>query len=190
MLGVLDRAATLWEEAYELRRRELPREHLDMATSLQSLAVLRFSQYKFAEGAELAEEALAIRRKLLDADDPLVDESRLSLATILGIVAPHGYLKDSPRAVALCRESVEWHRKYFGPKHPQTALAMLGLAGTLLNCYPDSPDPEQEATKLILTANPILLKDPATKIMGQTSRDSKTLSLNQDSATAKQLLPR
>ena len=185
-LGAIEQATVLWEEAFELRRKQLPREHAEMATSLHSLALLRFGQYRFAEAAALAEEAFAIRRKLLGNDDPLVDDSRLALATVLGVAHPHGFAKDFPRAVTLCRESVEWHRKHYGFKHRQTALAMLGLAGTLLNGQPAGTNVQekatelQEAMKLVAQATPILLKDPATKAMGQTiSRfQGAVLSLN------------
>ncbi len=167
-LGMIEKAEVLLQEALELRGRHLPREHLDTASNLHSIGLLRFSQQQFVESASCLEEALAIRRKLLGADHELVDASRMALAIVFALVQPHGYA-DIPEATKLCRDSLAWRRKHFGNAHRETAVGMLGLAGSLLqgSVFANWQNRENfEAARLILEATPILLSDPATKSLG------------------------
>jgi tetratricopeptide (TPR) repeat protein len=160
-IGMIEKAEGLLQEALELRQRHLPREHLDVATSLHSIGVLRLAQARPAEGGTAVREALTIRRKLLSEDHPLVDDSRMLLATILGLYRPDGS-RDAVEALELARVTLAWRRKHLGDANAQTALAMVVVAGTLLTVEPSGA----EAPNLIRDATPILLKDPATKLMG------------------------
>ena len=162
LFGYLKGAFTgaLLEEALDLRRQHLPREHLDTASSLHSISILRFAQGRYTECAAAAREALAIRRKLLGDNHEQVDVSKLTLAMFIGL-APGSY-SDTQDAVRLPRESIEWRRSHFGNAHLETAFAILVLAGTLIN-----QGANDEASKLVLEATPIFLTDPATKPVGQ-----------------------
>lgn len=159
-LGLLEQADALLHEALELRQQHLPRDHLDMASSLHSIGMLRFSQYRFAESAVAYEEALSTRQRLLGNDNESVDLTRVALATLLGLGSPTR--ESVTRAVGLWRDSLAWRKTHYGPQHAQTAMVKLGLAGALL--YDNAT--QAEALQLILEATPVLLKDPATKEAG------------------------
>ena len=159
-LGLIEKAEVLLQEAHELRQRHLPHEHLDIATSLHSIGVLRLAQVRPEESVAALREALAIRRKLLGEDDPLVNDSRALLASVLSLYRPGGH-KDAVDAVELARATLEWGRKHLGDAHTQTALTKILLAGTLMGVGESA-----EAASLIRNATPFLLGDPATKQIG------------------------
>ncbi len=160
-MGMIEKAEVLLQEAFELRQKHLPREHPDMANSWHSIGVLRLAQFRFLESASAGKEALAIRRKLLGDDHELVDDTRMALATVLGLFLPEG-LEGAQEAVRLWRETLAWRRRHLGNAHRETAVAMVGLAGALLN----GSDNANEAPRLVLEATPILLKDPTTNSLG------------------------
>jgi serine/threonine-protein kinase len=62
-LGLYDRAAPLINQAYQLRR-EHPREHSELATSLNSLGALCTKQGKLAEAEQHLHQALEIQQQL------------------------------------------------------------------------------------------------------------------------------
>ena len=132
-MGMIEKAEALLQDAFELRQKHLPRQHLEMASSLHSMGMLRFSQLRFPESESNLEESLAIRRKLLGNDHALVAASITSVATILSLLRPGEDLaRDVRQAESLWRESLAWHLKHFGDAHIRTALAKFGLGGTLL----------------------------------------------------------
>ncbi|MEX0679638.1 MAG: tetratricopeptide repeat protein [Pirellulales bacterium] len=159
-VGMTDKADALLQEAMELRREHLPREHLDIASGLHSIGVLRFIQGRPEECAQALEESLAIRRKLLGEDHELVDTSRMAVGALLGFIAPRGP-SDELEAIRLCRDTLAWRRKHYGNSHHKTAIAMCALAGALL-----PTNQQDESARLILEATPILLNDPLTKSLG------------------------
>jgi len=161
-LGMMNNAKTLLEEALEIRKTHLGPENLDTAGSLHNIGVLQFARYQFGESANSFTESLSIRRKLLGDDHELVDASRLALSIVLGMRKPHGWERDVPEAVKLARRSLEWRSERYGKTHRETALAMLVLAGCLLN----GGGKEIEASKLLRQAAPILADDPLTKPLG------------------------
>ncbi len=165
-LGKMERAETLLQEAYDLRQRNLPREHLDMASSLHSIGILRTLQRRYADGAAALREAMQTRRKLLGDDHELVDKSRWMLATILIISKPGGAEHDVPEALELERETLAWHRSHLGNSHIETAFSMLGLATALLETAATDQSANAEAAQLILEATPLLLRDERTKPIG------------------------
>ena len=161
-LGMREEAESLLEESLLLRRAHLPREHLDVASSLHSIGVLRMAQYRFSESVTASEESLAIRRHLLGDDHELVDQSRVALGTLLGGGSPTGQWHDIPRFIELWRESVAWRKLHYGDKHRETAYAMLGLGGSLLW----DPTRQAEAMKWVMEATPILRDDPISRTFG------------------------
>ena len=160
-LGLFEKAETLLFEAFELRQKHLPREHLDVASSLHSIGTLRYEQSKRDESALALREAIAIRRKLLGEDHLLVDNSRLALSFLLATYYPGGS-PEMVEAVKLARESLAWRRKHFGNTHRQTGFGMILLGATLLF----NGENTEEGLKLMLEAKPILSSDPTTKPIG------------------------
>ena len=105
-LGMREQSEELLEEAMSLRLAHLPREHLEVASSLYSLAVLRLAQYRFSESAAALDESLAIRRHLLGENHELVDQCRVGLGVLLGGGSPTGQWRDIPRFIKLWEDSV------------------------------------------------------------------------------------
>src|SRR5581483_3397229 len=75
-------AQTLHERALTVAERALGPDHLDVAHSLNDLAVVHWYQGRYAEAQELNERALTIRERMLGADHPLVAKSANTLAII------------------------------------------------------------------------------------------------------------
>ena len=62
-------------QALEIRRTKIGEDTLDYAESANDLALLCRDSDQYPEGRKLAEQAVAIRSKLLGAHDPLLAES-------------------------------------------------------------------------------------------------------------------
>ena len=58
------------EEALAIRRKSLPPDHPDIATSLNNLGLVQAELREYAAAKQSYEEALAIRRKSLPPDHP------------------------------------------------------------------------------------------------------------------------
>jgi serine/threonine protein kinase/tetratricopeptide (TPR) repeat protein len=158
-LADLERAETLLQEAYALRKARLPPEHPDLAASAHSLGILRGQQRRHDESTDLLRQALVARRASLGDDNALTDKSRWALALSLSLFSPDAKAREE--ATELTRQTVAWHRAHMGTAHTETAFAILSLAGCLLGTGKN-----QEAATLVLEATPVLLNDPRTKSLG------------------------
>ncbi len=70
------------EEALSIRERIFTPENLDVAQSLNNLAVLRYHEGKLSESADYMRRALAAREKSLGLNHPDTIQSRNNLAAI------------------------------------------------------------------------------------------------------------
>ncbi len=120
-LGSYDRAGPLLEKSVEIRRRELGRDHLDLATSLFHLGQLYTEQHR-EEARGLLEEALAIRERKLGALAPEIAEVLNSLAVL------HGMQGELAEAEPLFRRALEVREKSLGPFAPEVAASLNNLA--------------------------------------------------------------
>jgi eukaryotic-like serine/threonine-protein kinase len=82
-LGEYDRAVPVLEEALALRRKIDGENHPDVATSLESLALVEFDKGNYAEAARLRREVLAMRRRLFGDSDTKTTNALLLLATAM-----------------------------------------------------------------------------------------------------------
>ncbi len=119
-VGDRTRAAENLRQALPVLREALGEDHPEVATALHNLGGLE-SDPKEAE--RRLTQALEIRRRLYDDDDPRTAKTRSNLVVILT------RLKD-PRATTLAQEELALRRKRLGNDHPQIghALAILGEA--------------------------------------------------------------
>ena len=74
-------------QALEIRKTKIGEDTLDYAESANDLALLCRDSNQFPEGRKLAEQAVAIRSKLLGARDPHVAESLNTLGGIFALMA-------------------------------------------------------------------------------------------------------
>jgi eukaryotic-like serine/threonine-protein kinase len=111
--------------ALALRRAALPAGHLDIAISLNDLAVVLEAQNKLAEAEPLFREALAIARAALPAGHPDIGATLNNLAALL-----HGRNKLA-EAEPLFREALQIARAALPAGHPDIAAGLNNLAELL-----------------------------------------------------------
>jgi CHAT domain-containing protein len=115
-----ERALVLWEQA-------LGPEHLEVAKSLNNLAILYWFRGNYAEAEPLHKRALAIREKVLGPEHPEVAKSLNNLATLYS--ERGNYAEAEP----LYRRALAIREKALGSEHPDLAKSVNNLA----NLYAD-----------------------------------------------------
>ena len=117
-LGAFDAAAPLLERALALRRESLSAEHLDVASSLNSLAVLRQETGQYAAADSLFRAALALQEKGLGPDDPAVAATLHNWGTLLHVQGQY------ERADSLFQRALTIRTAQFGAADPRTASTL------------------------------------------------------------------
>ena len=118
-------AEPLYRRALGIYEKALGKDHPNVATSLNNLALLLASQGKYVEAEPLYRRALAIKEKALGPDHPDVATSLNNLALLL---ASQGkYVEAEP----LYRRALAIKEKALGPDHPGVATSLNNLAGLL-----------------------------------------------------------
>lgn len=114
---------------------------LDLATSLNYLAMLRTDQGKYREADDLYSEALALQKQVLDPDHPAVTGTLYNLAQLYW--ASGNY----PKAEILFTEVIGSSRRIYGDDHFEVALDlnMLGLVLMETGRYNEARDAFLEA---------------------------------------------
>ena len=120
--GTYDAALPLAERALTLREKALGPDHPDVATSLNTLAVLYIAKGDYARAEPLALRGLAIREKALGPDHPAVAISLNDLAVLYWDKGD--YARNEP----LYQRSLAIWEKALGPDHPLVALSLNNLA--------------------------------------------------------------
>ena len=124
-MGDFEAAATLYEEALELKRAHLDAGHPDVLLTLNNLAGVRYRVGDFAGSEAAFREALEARRQVLGDGHPDVAISLSNLATVLQ--AQEKYEAAEP----LMREALRVAEEVYGEDHAQTATVRNNL-GTIL----------------------------------------------------------
>ncbi|WP_435011327.1 tetratricopeptide repeat protein [Tundrisphaera lichenicola] len=122
-LGATDRAEPILTEALEIRRRELPPDHLDVAASLHSLGWAKEARFD-PDSVGLLRRALEIRSAKLSSDDPSVAATQFHLA--IALIA--GKLGTSQEIDRLLGESLATRRRRLGPSSHQVAVQLVFMA--------------------------------------------------------------
>ncbi|NEP09753.1 MAG: tetratricopeptide repeat protein [Symploca sp. SIO2C1] len=120
--GRYDEAEPLYEQALEIDKRSLPKDHPSLATHLNNLANLYESQGRYDEAEPLYEQALEIDKRSLPKDHP-------SLATDLNNLA--GLYKSQGRydeAEPLYEQALEIDKRSLPKDHPSLATDLNNLA--------------------------------------------------------------
>jgi tetratricopeptide (TPR) repeat protein len=106
----------------EVAHQRLGKEHPDVATSVNHLAVLYYSQGKYGEAEPLYLLALEVRKKLLG-------EEHLDIATsindLAGLYESQGKYEE---AEPLHISALEMRKRLLGEEHPHVAISMNDLA--------------------------------------------------------------
>jgi CHAT domain-containing protein/tetratricopeptide (TPR) repeat protein len=112
-------------QALEIRKTKIGEDTLDYAESANDLALLCRDTDQYPEGRKLAEQAVAIRSKLLGARDPRVAES---LATLGGVLVLSG---EYDQSIARMEEALAIHESQSPPDfNEEFGTLCINLAGT------------------------------------------------------------
>jgi hypothetical protein len=120
--GKAGEAINLAENALEIRKRILGKDHLLTAQSVGNLAALYHAQGKYADAEPLHKEALRIRRGSLGDEHP---DTAVSLNNLAELYRAQGRHTD---AELLFQEALRAHRKILGDEHPDIATNFNNLA--------------------------------------------------------------
>ena len=124
-LGQYDKAQPLLERALAMRRALLGETHLDVAASLNNLALVLKAKGSYEAAESFFREALAMRQDLLGAEHPDVAASLNNLGMVLH---DRG---DYEAAEPLYRASLAMRQHLLGEEHPDVAAGLNNL-GLLL----------------------------------------------------------
>jgi len=116
------KAEPLYQRSLAIREKSLGKDHPDVATSLNNLALLYKAQGNYAEAKLLYQRSLAIYEKALDIDHPHVVTSLNNLAVLYN--AQGNYAEAEP----LFQRSLAIREKALGKDHPDIANNLNNLA--------------------------------------------------------------
>ncbi len=110
-----------------IREKALGRDHPDVASSLNNLALLYDHQGRYADAEPLYQRSLAIREKALGRDHPAV---AMALNNLAGLYRGQGRYDD---AEPLYQRSLAIREKALGRDHPDVAQSLNNLAALYNN---------------------------------------------------------
>lgn len=117
----------LYEEIIGILERKLGPEHLALATALNDLGSLYWSQGKYTEAEPIFQRALTIREKALGSEHPDVAAILNNLAVLFWNQGKY------PEAESFHKRTIAIKEKTLSPDHPELAQSLNNLA----NLYRD-----------------------------------------------------
>ena len=124
-MGQYADAEPLFRRALAIDEKALGKDHPDVASSLNNLALLLYSQGKYGEAEPLYRRALGIYEKKLGTDHPWVATGLNNLALLLYSQGKYG------EAEPLYRRALAIYEKADGSYHPDVATSLSNLAELL-----------------------------------------------------------
>ena len=110
------------ERTLALQEKELGPEHVDLALTLNTMAVVQLGQTRLAEARKTSERALALRERLLGPEHPEVGAS----LHVLGAAVRQ--MDELPTALALTQRALGLRERALGPDHPEVASSANNAA--------------------------------------------------------------
>ena len=120
--GAYEEARPWCEKCLSVTRSRLGKEHPDVATSLNNLALLYKSQGRYSEAEPLDQEALAMRKRLRGKEHPDVATSLNNLAALYKSQGRYS------EAEPLDQEALDIAERKLGKEHPHTIIFRNNLA--------------------------------------------------------------
>lgn len=124
--GNLKDGETLLRKSLELRREKLGAETDDYAQSANDLALFLRDTRRFPEAQPLAEEAVAVRTRILQVNDPSLAETLETLGTIY---SGQGKYEQSAATFEKARAIYKSHIDAKNPAPPEYGTLLVNLAG-------------------------------------------------------------
>ncbi len=125
--GEYDRAAELYRESLEMRRRHQGEAHQGVATTLSNLSVVHYRRGDLDAAASAAREALAAFERVLGPDHQRALIVRSNLAAFESARGDHD------AAARQHADLLERRRRIFGPSHPSVAFSLNQTAFELMH---------------------------------------------------------
>jgi serine/threonine protein kinase/tetratricopeptide (TPR) repeat protein len=125
-LGLPEKAGPLLEEALALRRKLLPPDHPELASSLHNLGWLHHLRGDYPEAERLYREALAIQRR---QEPPIPQTIGTTLFTLAWLLSDQ---EDYDAAAKTFQEVIALRRQHLGEHHRDVAAAQAGLAAVYI----------------------------------------------------------
>jgi eukaryotic-like serine/threonine-protein kinase len=122
VLGRFDQSEQMHQQALGIQKQLFPRDHADVALSMNDLALVLIEERKLDESEALTRDALEMRRRLLGNKHRQVGESLVSLGVLL-----HHRAKLA-EAEAVQREALALWREVLGNECGETATTLNSLA--------------------------------------------------------------
>ena len=120
--GIYNQAEQCYEKCLNVCRKRLGEKHLDVATSLNNLAILYKSQGRYIKAKPLYLQALEIFKQLLGEQHPNVATSLNNLAILYKCQGKYA------EAEPLYIQSLELRKQLLGEQHPDVATSLNNLA--------------------------------------------------------------
>ena len=121
-LGSFDEAASLLERALNLGREHLGPRHPDVASTMNSLAVLRQETGRYEAADSLYRQALALQQFRLGSQDTIVAATLHNWGTLLHAQGQYD------RADSLYQQALDVRQALLAPGHPATASTLNEIA--------------------------------------------------------------
>lgn len=125
-LGKYDDAEKNLLRALEIRKKLYPRDHADIALSLDNMGTLNHEKGNLPQAEKYFQEALAMRRNLYPNGDKLVSDSLNNMGVLLH---DEGKLAEAEKTY---RECLEMRYKFYGPESDETASTITNLGAVLI----------------------------------------------------------
>ncbi|MBN1426012.1 CHAT domain-containing protein [Candidatus Fermentibacteria bacterium] len=121
--GDCEATAAVIRRQLAIRREILGDDHLEVAITMDDLAVVQWTMGDFAGAEPLFRQSLLLNRRLLGASHPNLARAMNNLATVLSWQGNH------EAAIGQCREALAMNRRLLGENHPHviTDLDNLGV---------------------------------------------------------------
>ena len=126
-LGLYDNAGNLIGKSLKMRREIFGNDHLDVAATLENIAILEWNKGNYAAAETHFKESLEIRLRLLGEES---EEAATSLNNLGVLYATQGELEKSEPFI---RESLSLRRKLLDNDHPDLAESINNLGNILYN---------------------------------------------------------
>ncbi len=120
--GKPDEAIPYAEKILAIHEEKLGKESLEVATSLDDLAILYRETGRLVEAESLHQKALKIREKKVERDHPSIAQSYYHLASLYRVT---GKYKEAEKQY---RKALEIREKVLPKDHPKIAQSLSGLA--------------------------------------------------------------
>lgn len=124
-LGVLEAAEAQWRATLEKRQKQLGRDHEQIATAMNELAMVLQDQGDLAGAELLYRDSLAMRRRMFGDEHEDVAQSMSNLGNLL---RDRGKF---PEAEPLVRDALAMSRKLLGNDHTKVASMLNNMAAML-----------------------------------------------------------